>query len=223
MLSQLRAWIADGAHRRKAKAGDAQYRHHAAIAIDDELMPNLIRAFYDRILAEGGMSGVASTGGATLPGYAKLPMQWVNTPNSGDAHLGCVVRRRVRGLPDVDPPAAARPASGGRVRPGADAGTSAAAARPPAAAVVDARWQRRTPRWSRRTGAPTSRPGPTRPSSHAAGQTDAGVRLDRVPRPRSGRPAEHRLAEPPDVPAGRRVPPPPPAVSTRISSARGSR
>ena len=29
-----------------------------------------------------------STGGATLPGYAKLPMQWVNTPNSGNAHLG---------------------------------------------------------------------------------------------------------------------------------------
>ena len=88
MVRLLRAWIADGAHRRKAKAGDQQYRHHAAIAIDDELMPNLIRAFYDGILAKGGMSGVASTGGATLPGYAKLPMQWVNTPNSGDAHLG---------------------------------------------------------------------------------------------------------------------------------------
>ena len=29
-----------------------------------------------------------STGGATLPGYAKVPMQWVNTPNSGGAHLG---------------------------------------------------------------------------------------------------------------------------------------
>ena len=32
--------------------------------------------------------GVVSTGGATLPGYAKVPMQWVNTPNSGGAHLG---------------------------------------------------------------------------------------------------------------------------------------
>ena len=31
---------------------------------------------------------MTSTGGATLPGYAKVPMQWVNTPNSGDAHLG---------------------------------------------------------------------------------------------------------------------------------------
>ena len=51
-------------------------------------MPNLIRAFYDPILADGGSEGVVSTGGATLPGYAKLPMQWVNTPNSGGAHLG---------------------------------------------------------------------------------------------------------------------------------------
>jgi hypothetical protein len=88
MLRQLRAWVADGAHRCKAKAGDAQYRHHAAIAIDDELMPNLVRAFYDRILAKGGLSGVTSTGGASVPGYAKVPMQWVNTPNSGGAHLG---------------------------------------------------------------------------------------------------------------------------------------
>jgi acyl-homoserine lactone acylase PvdQ len=84
----LKGWVADGAHRRKAKASATQYRHHAAIAIDDELMPNLIRALYDGILAKGGLSGVASTGGASLPGYAKLPMQWVNTPNSGDAHLG---------------------------------------------------------------------------------------------------------------------------------------
>jgi hypothetical protein len=59
-----------------------------AIAIDDELMPHLVRAFYDRILAKGGESGVTSTGGASLTGYAKLPMQWVNTPNSGGAHLG---------------------------------------------------------------------------------------------------------------------------------------
>jgi acyl-homoserine lactone acylase PvdQ len=88
MLRELRAWVADGAHRRKAAPSGTQYRHHAAIAINDELMPRLVRAFYDRILAEGGMSGVVSTGGASVPGYAKLPMQWVNTPNSGGAHLG---------------------------------------------------------------------------------------------------------------------------------------
>jgi acyl-homoserine lactone acylase PvdQ len=88
MMRQLGAWVADGAHRRKPGASAEQYRHHAAIAIDDELVPNLVRAFYDRILARGGLSGVTSTGGATVPGYAKLPMQWVNTPNSGGAHLG---------------------------------------------------------------------------------------------------------------------------------------
>ncbi|HEY3528075.1 MAG TPA: penicillin acylase family protein [Nocardioides sp.] len=88
MLRQLRGWLADGAHRRKARASATQYQHHAAIAINDELMPNLVRALYDRILAKGGFSGVSSTGGATVPGYTKVPMQWVNTPNSGGAHLG---------------------------------------------------------------------------------------------------------------------------------------
>ncbi len=88
MLSQLRSWQTRGSHRIKAKHGDTQYADHAAVAISDELVPNLIRAFYDPILASGGAAGVTSNGGATLPGYAKLPMQWVNTPNSGDSHLG---------------------------------------------------------------------------------------------------------------------------------------
>ncbi len=88
MLRQLRTWVADGAHRRKAKAADAQYQHASAIAIDDELVPRLVRALYDRILAKGGETGVSSTGGATTAGYTKVPMQWVNTPNSGGAHLG---------------------------------------------------------------------------------------------------------------------------------------
>ncbi len=88
MLAQLKAWDATGSHRLKANPGDDQYADHAAVAISDELVPNLIKAFYDRILADGGNGGVVSTGGATLPGYAKVPMQWVNTPNSGDAHLG---------------------------------------------------------------------------------------------------------------------------------------
>jgi acyl-homoserine lactone acylase PvdQ len=88
MLAQLKAWDATGSHRLKANPGDEQYADHAAIAISDELVPNLIRSLYDNILAAGGSNGVVSTGGATLPGYAKVPMQWVNTPNSGDAHLG---------------------------------------------------------------------------------------------------------------------------------------
>jgi acyl-homoserine lactone acylase PvdQ len=88
MLDQLRAWVADGAHRRKAAAGDAQYAHAAAVAIADELMPNLIQALYDPILKAGGVGAAGSNGGATAPAYNALPMQFVNTPNSGGAHLG---------------------------------------------------------------------------------------------------------------------------------------
>jgi acyl-homoserine lactone acylase PvdQ len=88
MLAQLQSWLADGAHRLKAAPGDAQYQHAAAIAIADELVPNLIRALYDPVLAAGGVGGIGSTGGATATGYSVLPMQFVNTPNSGGAHLG---------------------------------------------------------------------------------------------------------------------------------------
>jgi acyl-homoserine lactone acylase PvdQ len=88
MLEQLRAWIADGAHRRKAKAGDTQYADAAAVAIADELVPNLIRALYDPIFADGGVGSAGSTGGASALAYDVLPMQFVNTPNSGGAHVG---------------------------------------------------------------------------------------------------------------------------------------
>jgi hypothetical protein len=88
MLDQLQSWIADGAHRRKAAPADTQYAHASAVAIADELVPNLIRALYDPILAAGGVGSAGSTGGATAPAYSALPMQFVNTPNSGGAHLG---------------------------------------------------------------------------------------------------------------------------------------
>ena len=88
MLSQLRTWSAAGAHRKKSSPGASQYSAAAAVAISDELIPRLIRALYDPILAEGGFGAVGSTGGAATNGYAVLPMQWVNTPNSGGAHLG---------------------------------------------------------------------------------------------------------------------------------------
>ena len=51
-------------------------------------MPNLIRALFDRLLAAGGLGSAGSTGGATAAAYSVLPMQFVNTPNSGGAHLG---------------------------------------------------------------------------------------------------------------------------------------
>jgi acyl-homoserine lactone acylase PvdQ len=88
MLRVLAAWHASGAHRHKASASATQYQQHAAIAIMDELEPNLIESIYNRLLAGGGVGGQGSTGGATTPGYNILPMQFTNTPNSGDAHLG---------------------------------------------------------------------------------------------------------------------------------------
>jgi acyl-homoserine lactone acylase PvdQ len=88
MLKVLKAWHAKGAHRHKAKATSKQYEQHAAVAIMDQLEPNLIESVYNRLLAAGGVGGQGSTGGATTPGYSILPMQFVNTPNSGDAHLG---------------------------------------------------------------------------------------------------------------------------------------
>lgn len=89
MLATLGHWSRTGAHRKKAKASAAQYQAHAAVAIMDELEPRLIEAVYNRLLKSGGgITGSGSTGGASTPGYAILPMQFVNTPNSGNAHLG---------------------------------------------------------------------------------------------------------------------------------------
>ena len=88
MIAQLQSWLADGAHRVKTNPSDAQYLHAPAIAIMDELEDNIIQAVFDPILKAGGEAGSVSTGGATTPAYSVLPMQWVNTPNSGDAHLG---------------------------------------------------------------------------------------------------------------------------------------
>jgi hypothetical protein len=54
----------------------------------DVLQEKLIRSLFDPILAAGGVGGESSTGNAVTPSYTVLPMQWVNTPNSGGAHLG---------------------------------------------------------------------------------------------------------------------------------------
>jgi hypothetical protein len=72
----------------KAHRGDKQYAHAAAVAIADELIPRLIRALFDPILRAGGLGSQGSNGGASALAYRKLPMQFVNTPNSGGAHLG---------------------------------------------------------------------------------------------------------------------------------------
>jgi acyl-homoserine lactone acylase PvdQ len=88
MLRQLRPWVKSGAHRIRAHPADSQYAHAAAIAISDELIPRLIRAIFDPILRAGGLGSQGSNGGASALAYRKLPMQFVNTPNSGGAHLG---------------------------------------------------------------------------------------------------------------------------------------
>jgi acyl-homoserine lactone acylase PvdQ len=88
MLVQLQNWVASGAHRKKAAAGDAQYDHAAAVAIDDTVIPLVIHAIYDPLLAAGGTGSVGTNGGATQEGYNILPMPFINTPNSGGAHLG---------------------------------------------------------------------------------------------------------------------------------------
>jgi hypothetical protein len=72
MLDQLRSWINDGAHRRKAAPGDTQYADAAAVAIADELYPNLIRAIFGPLLAAGGSSSNS---------FSALPMGFVDSPN----------------------------------------------------------------------------------------------------------------------------------------------
>ncbi len=84
MLSQLRAWVAAGAPRRKARPSDAQYARAPAIAITDELWPRLVRAVFDPLFAAGGVQ----TAGGTATGYTVFPMSFEDTPNGGGAHHG---------------------------------------------------------------------------------------------------------------------------------------
>jgi acyl-homoserine lactone acylase PvdQ len=88
MLTQLQQWVAAGAHRKKATAAGAQYDHAAAVAINDVVVPAVVRAIYDPLLAGGGLGPVGTNGGATALGYSILPMPFINTPNSGGKHLG---------------------------------------------------------------------------------------------------------------------------------------
>jgi acyl-homoserine lactone acylase PvdQ len=114
MLRVLDRWYTSGAHRRRASASAGQYADHAAVAIMDELEPELIEAVYNRLLGAGGIGGRGSTGGATSNGYNILPMQFVNTPNSGGARLGSAydggwegymqkTLQQLRGLHPLDP------------------------------------------------------------------------------------------------------------------------
>lgn len=64
MLAQLRAWLAAGAHRLepapgRSLANSAQYSYAAAIAISDQLFPQLVSALYGPIFAAGGVISTA--------------------------------------------------------------------------------------------------------------------------------------------------------------------
>jgi acyl-homoserine lactone acylase PvdQ len=72
LLDELQTWITDGAHRRKAAPADTQYAEAAAVAIADELYPNLIHALYDGVLGAGGTSSNS---------FNALPMGFVDSPN----------------------------------------------------------------------------------------------------------------------------------------------
>jgi hypothetical protein len=79
MLTALKAWLADGAHRVLASPSAKQYQQHAAVAIMDQLTPALIKAIFDPLFAAGGGSSA---------GYNVLPMGFVNEPYNVGAHLG---------------------------------------------------------------------------------------------------------------------------------------
>ncbi|MDT4921833.1 MAG: hypothetical protein QOI15_2735, partial [Pseudonocardiales bacterium] len=75
MLATLQTWIDGGAHRVKAAAADTQYDHAAAVAITDELIPNVIHALYDGILAAGGSSANR---------FNVLPLGFTDVPHAHD-------------------------------------------------------------------------------------------------------------------------------------------
>ena len=72
MLDALQSWVNNGADRHKAAPPDTQYAEAAAVAISDELYPNLIHAFYD---------GVLGAGGSSANSFNALPMGFVDSPN----------------------------------------------------------------------------------------------------------------------------------------------
>ena len=77
MLTTLRNWLAQGAPRKKAAAGDTQYADSAAVAIMDELYPRLQQALFGSLLGGGGTD--VQDG---LPyRFNVLPMVFADTPH----------------------------------------------------------------------------------------------------------------------------------------------
>lgn len=79
MLAALKVWYASGAHRILSSASDKQYEQAAAVAINDQLTPAVIKAIFDPLFAAGGTNS---------NGYNVFPMGFVNEPYNGGSHLG---------------------------------------------------------------------------------------------------------------------------------------
>jgi len=84
MVGELERWASDGYHRRKADPGAAQYQDAAAVAIWDEVYPGVVEAFFDPLLAEGGVEEYMG-----LPdGYDVTTMLFDETPDDVGQHDG---------------------------------------------------------------------------------------------------------------------------------------
>jgi acyl-homoserine lactone acylase PvdQ len=77
MLDALQPWLAAGAPRHKAAAGESQYADANAVAIMDELFPRLQQAFFGSVVGGGGTD--VQDG---LPyRFTLLPMVFADTPH----------------------------------------------------------------------------------------------------------------------------------------------
>ncbi|MFN2465026.1 MAG: penicillin acylase family protein, partial [Candidatus Dormibacteria bacterium] len=91
MVAELGQWLADGAHRKRARQGDPQYAHASAVAIMDELYPRLVRAVFDGLFADPALAahrnGVEQVDKMDSR-YDRVPFEWANNPGYDDQHLG---------------------------------------------------------------------------------------------------------------------------------------
>lgn len=87
LLHILATWVKSGAHRIQAVPGQGQYLDASAIAISDQLFPELTVALFGPIFAGDGLQ---SGGGGTPSGFNAFPqMGFVNAPGpEGSAYDG---------------------------------------------------------------------------------------------------------------------------------------
>ena len=162
-VAKLRAWVADGAHRRD-RDGDGVYEHAEAIRILDAFWPRWMRAQFQPSLGEPLFD--------QLTGAHELD----NTPNNHGAHHGLglpgrLVRLRRQG-----------PAPGARAE-GARAVLQALLRRRPAHALsrraARPRWPTRSPPTRRRSTATPPAPPPASPTTRPASTRSSSARRAR--------------------------------------------